>query len=71
MKDNKNIEWVDIKDVFKILKDNNSMWSMDTKYIELRVDTRYYIDGTFKCILRDSNGNYLTLDELKEKRIKF
>jgi len=68
---NQNIEWVDIRKVFEILKDKNSMWSFDTKYLELRVDTRHYIDGTFKCVLRDKNGKYLTLDELKEKRMKF
>jgi len=64
-------EWVDIKEVFKILKDENSMWSGDTKYLELRVDTRHYIDGTFRCLIKDRNGNLITLEELKEKRMKF
>lgn len=59
--------WVPLRELFKVLKEKD-MWSMDTKYLNIYLDTRF-INGDYHCTIKTRDGNeYLSLEELKEKR---
>lgn len=61
------MEWIPLKELVKVLYDKQ-LWSMDTKYLNLYLDTRF-IEGDFHCTVKDRNNDkYLTLEEIKEKR---
>ena len=61
--------WVYLKDVLSMLKELD-FWSIDTKYLNLYLDTRF-MNGDFKCTIKDRKDNqYLTLEDLKERRHK-
>lgn len=60
-------EWVSLKDLIKIIKDKD-LWSMDTKYLNLYLDTRF-IENDFHCTVKTRNGKqYLSLKDLEERR---
>lgn len=62
--------WVSVKELFKILREYD-MWSMDTKYLNIYMDTRF-INGDFHCTIKTRNGDkYLSLEDLKELRKPF
>ena len=61
--------WLSLKDVLSILKELD-FWSIDTKYLNIYLDTRF-MNGDFKCTIKDrKNKQYLTLEDLKERRHK-
>jgi len=61
--------WVSVRELFKILKEKD-MWGMDTKYLNIYLDTRY-INGDYHCTIKTRDGSeYLTLEELSERRFK-
>ena len=63
-------EWVTIDELFAILRNPNTLWGFDNKYLNLYLDTRYYIDGKFHCLVKDRNNNPITLEELQARRLK-
>lgn len=66
MRNNKPI-WVSVKELFKLLKEMD-MWTMDTKYLHIYLDTRF-INGEYHCTIKDrENKRYLSLDDIKEIR---
>lgn len=66
MSNNKPI-WVSVKELFKLLKEMD-MWTMDTKYLHIYLDTRF-INGDYHCTIKDrENKRYLSLDDIKEMR---
>lgn len=61
--------WLSLKEVLTVLKELN-FWSIDTKYLHIYLDTRF-MNGDFNCTVKDRNNNqYLTLEDLKERRRK-
>lgn len=61
--------WVSVKELFKVLKEMD-MWTIDTKYLNIYLDTRL-IDGDYHCTIKDrNNGRYLSLEDLKTIREK-
>ncbi len=62
-----NVEWVSLKELLKVLRDM-SIWTIDTKYLNIYLDTRF-IDGDWHCTVRDRYGNkYLSIKDLKRIR---
>lgn len=59
--------WVPLKQLLRVLCDMD-MWTMDTKYLNIYLDTRF-INGDWHCTIKDRTGkNYLSIEELKEIR---
>ena len=59
-----------LKDLLVILKEYD-MWSMDTKYLQIFLDTRC-INDEWYCTIKDRKGKeYLSLDDLKKRRKSF
>lgn len=59
--------WVSVKELFKTLKEY-PVWSLDTKYLHIYIDTRF-IDGDYYCTIRTrDNDRYLTLNDIKTLR---
>lgn len=62
-----NVEWVSLKELLKVLRDM-SIWTIDTKYLNIYLDTRF-IDGDWHCTVRDrENNRYLSIKDLKRIR---
>lgn len=62
--------WVPLKDLLYVLKEYD-MWSLDTKYLHIYLDTRY-INGGWHCTIKDREGKeYLSLEDIKERRRVF
>ena len=62
--------WVPLKDLLHLLKEYD-MWSLDTKYLHIYLDTRY-INGAWHCTIKDREGKeYLSLEDIKERRRVF
>lgn len=60
-------EWVPLKELLKVLM-KMDVWTMDTKYLNIYLDTRF-LDGDFHCTIKDREGKrYLSLNDLKEIR---
>ena len=60
-------EWVPLKELLKVLVKMDA-WTMDTKYLNIYLDTRF-LDGDFHCTIKDREGKrYLSLNDLKEIR---
>lgn len=60
-------EWVSLKELLKVLMEMD-VWTMDTKYLNIYLDTRF-LDGDFHCTIKDREGKrYLSLNDLKEIR---
>lgn len=60
-------EWVPLKELLKVLIKMDA-WTMDTKYLNIYLDTRF-LDGDFYCTIKDREGKrYLSLNDLKEIR---
>ena len=65
-----NAKWVSVRELLTLLKDMD-VWTMDTKYLHIYLDTRF-ISGDWHCTIRDrENTKYLSLEELKEIRRPF
>ena len=61
---------VPLKDLLHVLKEY-AMWSLDTKYLHIYLDTRY-INGDWHCTIKDREGKeYLSLEDIKERRRVF
>ena len=59
--------WLSLKDVLSTIKELQ-FYSIDTKYLHIYLDTRF-INNDFQCTVKDrKNNQYLTLEDLKEKR---
>lgn len=59
--------WIPLYELLKTLRELD-MWTMDTKYLHLYLDTRF-INGDFHCTVKDREGNkYLSLEELRAIR---
>ena len=59
--------WVSVKELFKVLRELD-MWTMDTKYLHLYLDTRF-INEDYHCTIKDRNNEkYLSLEDLKRIR---
>lgn len=64
---NEEVKWVSLKSLLKLLREMD-IWTIDTKYLHLYLDTRF-INGDFYCTIRDrDNKKYLSIEELKEIR---
>lgn len=62
-------EWVSLKSLLRVLVEMD-MWTMDTKYLNIYLDTRY-INGDWHCLIKNRKGDkYYSLEELKEERSK-
>ena len=62
--------WVPLKDLLHVLKEYD-MWSLDTKYLHIYLDTRY-INGDWHCTIKDREGKeYRSLEDIKERRRVF
>ena len=62
----KDATWIPLKELLKVLYEKE-MWSMDTKYLHLYLDTRF--TGDFHCTVKDRNNeHYLTLEDIQNKR---
>jgi len=62
--------WVSLRELLILLHEYD-MWSMDTKYLHIYLDTRY-INGDWHCTIKDREGKeYLSLEDLKERRKSF
>lgn len=60
-------EWVPLKELLKVLRKMDA-WTMDTKYLNIYLDTRF-LEGDFHCTIKDREGKrYLSLNDLKEIR---
>lgn len=60
-------EWVPLKELLKVLREMDA-WTMDTKYLNIYLDTRF-LEGDFHCTVKDREGKrYLSLNDLKEIR---
>ena len=60
-------EWVPLKELLKVLMEMD-VWTMDTKYLNIYLDTRF-LEGDFHCTIKDREGKrYLSLNDLKEIR---
>ena len=60
-------ELVSLKELLKVLMEMD-VWTMDTKYLNIYLDTRF-LDGDFHCTIKDREGKrYLSLNDLKEIR---
>jgi hypothetical protein len=59
-------EWVGLKDLLKLLKEL-PQWSFSTKYLNIRLDTRF-IQGDYGCLIKDDKGNILSLDDIRKSR---
>lgn len=60
-------EWTPLKELLKVLIKMDA-WTMDTKYLNIYLDTRF-LDGDFHCTIKDREGKrYLSLNDLKEIR---
>lgn len=60
-------EWVPLKELLKVLM-KMDVWTMDTKYLNIYLDTRF-LNGDFHCTIKDREGKrYLSLNDLKEIR---
>lgn len=60
-------EWVPLKELLKVLRQMDT-WTMDTKYLNIYLDTRF-LEGDFHCTIKDREGKrYLSLNDLKEIR---
>lgn len=67
MTTNERPTWVSLKELLKLLKEMD-MWTMDTKYLHVYLDTRF-INGDWHCTIRDrENKRYLSLEDLKQIR---
>ena len=61
--------WLSLKDVLSTIKELQ-FYSIDTKYLHIYLDTRF-INNDFQCTVKDrKNNQYLTLEDLKERRHK-
>lgn len=59
--------WLSLKDVLSTIKELQ-FYSIDTKYLHIYLDTRF-INNDFQCTVKDrKNNQYLTLEDLKERR---
>lgn len=59
--------WVSLKSLLRVLSEMD-MWTLDTKYLNIYLDTRY-MNGDWHCTIKDRTGEkYLSLEELKEIR---
>lgn len=66
----KEVKWVSLKKLLKLLKDMN-VWTIDTKYLHLYLDTRF-INGDWRCTIRDrENNKYLSIEDLRGIRKGF
>lgn len=66
----KEAKWVSLKELLKLLKEMD-VWTINTKYLHLYLDTRL-INGDWHCTIRDrENDKYLSIEELKEIGGKF
>lgn len=62
--------WISVRELFKVLGEMD-MWTMDTKYLHLYLDTRF-INGDYHCTIKDRNNEkYLSLEDLKSIRRPF
>ena len=62
--------WVPLNDLLRLLKEYD-MWSLDTIYLNIYLDTRY-INGDWHCTIKDREGKeYLSLEDIKERRRVF
>lgn len=69
MMTDKEAQWVSLKELLKLLKEMD-VWTIDTKYLHLYLDTRF-IDGDWHCTICDrDNKKYLSIEDLKEIRRK-
>ena len=65
----KQATWIPLRDLFKVLKEKD-MWGMDTKYLNIYLDTRI-TNGDYHCTIKTRDGKqYLTLEELSNRRFK-
>lgn len=63
----KDATWIPLKELLKVLYEKE-MWSMDTKYLHLYLDTRF-TGNDFHCTVKDRNDeHYLTLEDIQNKR---
>lgn len=69
-KTQESVKWIRLKDLLRLLKEMD-VWTVDTKYLNIYLDTRY-VEGDWRCTVRDSeNQTYLTLEDLRELRRPF
>ncbi len=61
-------EWQSLKELIKCLQECDE-WTFNTKYLELRLDTRLD-QGDYWCLIKDKQGDYLTIDQLKQERTR-
>ena len=59
--------WISLRDLLHVLK-SFDMWSIDTKYLNIYLDTRY-INNDWHCTVKDREGKkYLSLEDIIELR---
>ena len=60
----KNIKWYPVKDVLDVLENEEWMWPLNArcKYVDIRIDTR-----DMMCTIKDRNGEYITIEDLRRQ----
>jgi hypothetical protein len=59
-------EWQSLKELIKTIQ-KMPQWSFGTKYLNIRLDTRY-INNDYGILIKDDKGNILSINDIIEQR---